>query len=274
VHADHRHAGLGQAAGQQAGLADRVPAVGVADRGRFGREIEGPRHPRSGEQVERPVLIGVEGADGRGGVQRPAMIVESFQEGPPRTQPRRRGGPVGGDGLDDDLVWRQVLVDHQRAVGRAQEPGRLAVQDRPVESGHGGSDLDPTGEPVRRAELVQHAADGREVGGGRWEIASRLGAGRMVAAGHRRQRGLNVVGVGVSQRANHGDLVHEPGRPREQLAEAHAGHARRDGAERTALGVRPDGFRVPGLLLRGPAVKVDHDHRAGAAEGGLGRPGR
>ena len=48
VDVDHGHAGLGQAAGQQARLADRVPAVGVADRGRLGREVEG-----AGDRRER-----------------------------------------------------------------------------------------------------------------------------------------------------------------------------------------------------------------------------
>ena len=125
MHADHRHAGLGQPTGQQAGLADRVAAVGVARRGRLAGEVEGAGDRRRGEQVERPDLVGVERADRRVAVQSATLVVEPFQQRPPPVQPRGRDGTVGGDRLDPDAVRRQVLVD--RAAGRGPRRGTRAT---------------------------------------------------------------------------------------------------------------------------------------------------
>jgi hypothetical protein len=111
MHADHRHAGLGQPSGQQAGLADRVAAVGVARRGGLAAQVEGAGDRRRGQQVERPDLVGVERADRRVALQRPTLRVEPLQQRPPPVEPRGRDGAVGGDGLDPDAVGRQVLVD-------------------------------------------------------------------------------------------------------------------------------------------------------------------
>jgi hypothetical protein len=109
------------------------------------------------------------------------------------------------------------------------------VEHRAVVPGHGRADLDPGRQADGPPEVVERAADGGEVGRRRREVAPRFGPGRVVAAGHRRQRGLDMVGVGVGQRADDRDLPHEPGRPRQQFAE---------GDPRQAVAIAPNSPRA------------------------------
>src|SRR5271157_914764 len=57
---DNLRAGLDQPAGEQAALAERVPAVQVAGLGRLGLEVEGITGTSRNDEAERPVVILVE----------------------------------------------------------------------------------------------------------------------------------------------------------------------------------------------------------------------
>ncbi len=65
----------------------------------------------------------------------------------------------------------------------------------------------------------------------------------------------------ADERADHRDLVHEPGDSRQMLADLDPRQPRGDGLELTADAVGRFEFEVEGVLVRQTPRQVDHNHR-------------
>src|SRR5262249_19747454 len=142
---------------------------------------------------------------------------------------------VGRDRVDAYVTAAQVLVDGQRGAARAKETGNLPVQYGAVGPTHQRADLHPRRQPARLAQRTQHRSDGWEVGLRRREVAAALQRRRVRVTGHRRQARLHVVGVGVTDRTDDGQAVHDARTARQKLADAHSRNAGGDGAELALL---------------------------------------
>ena len=142
------HAGLDQPPGQQQRLAERVPAVAVADGRRLAVEPERPGHPAGGEQLERPVA-GARGTPGRR--RRGSRLLQQVAA-------RRHAGRVGARRQARTASMRKVgrvrvLRDEQRVVRRPEEPGVLARPgERPLDQRV--RQRDARREPSRRGRTV------------------------------------------------------------------------------------------------------------------------
>ena len=121
---------------------------------------------------------------------------------------------------------------------------------------------------AEEAGAVAAMADGDEVGQRAVGVADFLGgdgaeAGIDQAAHAFAVAGVQVVvgaGVGAfrgAHAADDGGMVHEPGQPREVLADADAGDVGVDGLERAAVGGA--GPQVEGVLVAGAAVHPQED---------------
>ena len=149
VEGDERHAGLDQAAGQQAPLAEGIPAVGVADHVGLVADVEGPLGVRRGHQVVALLVVGVE----RQRRIACGLIGEATEAVDARTQvatavepmvvqsPRRRHV------ADLEGVSIRVIGDHERGILRPQEirPARPRHARNREIRGH------PAGQPRARA---------------------------------------------------------------------------------------------------------------------------
>ena len=218
------------------------------------------------------MLVGVEGADRRGAVECPALVVEPFEQAPPRAQPRRRDGPVGGDGLDDDP--RPASGPGRSSAGRGPSPGTRATGRgapcRCLASWSGRSAPRSGSRSDGRSWSSTAPMAGKSVGdggksprdsvpGGWWRpVIAGSAAWTWLALGWVSER-ITAIWCMSRGRPGSSSLKHTPG-----TLVAIAPNSPRSGDG-------PLGFRVPGLLLRGPAVEVDHDDRAGPPEGRLGR---
>ena len=89
----------------------------------------------------------------------------------------------------------------------------------------------------------------------------------MLVASLRREAGLHVVGVVVTHRANHGQLIGDLGTLGQQFTKLNARDLCADGAEFTAH-LRGSGWLgVKGFLLRVTAMQKEHDDPLGTAKG-------
>ena len=97
VDVDDRHAGLGQSPGQQTALAELSASVAVADRCRFGGELERLADGGRSQQVERPLLVGVErSAPRRTRSIRRRWSSICFEQAAVRAESVRRQRRIGG----------------------------------------------------------------------------------------------------------------------------------------------------------------------------------
>ena len=122
-------------------------------------------------------------------------------------------------------------------------------------------------------EVVHDRADERPL-----PLMPREGFDLGVDVGNPRRRVDGAVQrIRMRQRADHRQPVHDPGDPRQVVADLDARHVRRDRLQFPLNLGRGLGLGVEGLMLRGRAVLVDQDARAGATEPGAlcrrARPG-
>ena len=70
-----------------------------------------------------------------------------------------------------------------------------------------------------------------------------------------------VIGLVADERADDDELVHDPGQPRQRLADLDAGDVGRDRPPRAGDLLRRVGLEVEHVLVRRPADQVDQDDR-------------
>ena len=266
MHVDERHPRLRQPAGQQAALAKLRGPIHGTDAGGLGRQMKSPRRGRRTEQVERLAMKRIEGTQLGSVIHVPALGLDLLQKPAARGQPHHRHVRVGGQGIDADVGRHQILIDGQGAVALAQKAGRLPVQNRAVVAPHLRTDLHPRRQGPRTTQPAQHRTERRKIVGRGREVSACLSFRRMGMARHGAQAGLDMIGIGMAQRTNDCQLVCQPGRTRQQFADANARHAGGNGPKLASGRRRSIGLGVPRLLLGVAAVKIQHDHRTSLTE--------
>ncbi len=200
-----RDPGLDQPAGQQARLAERVPAVGLAHLGRLVADPERGLRGGRGEQVVRPVGELVAAADQRGRGDVAGETVERLDHPPPPLEPVQ-GDAVGrGQVADPEGFLVRVAPGGERVEGRRQVAARR--EDRRVGHGH----IRRHGPPGVLERLGDHAAEAGVDQGRAGPVAGQEVVRRAV-----------VVGLGRGDAPDQGDPVHHLGQVGEDLADLQA----------------------------------------------------
>ncbi len=266
-----RHAVLDQPPAQQARLAEARPPVAVAQPFRLGPQLEHGRRARRQhaeglvavvvQGPRRPHLVGLTSRLVHG-PQQPLAVGEAFGRQVRRQLQTGDAGAVGG--VVDEA---EGVVQAAQGAAALADDGLLALVQLAADDHEGRLFR------ARGADAGHHAAQrrARHAGQGHPVEADgpRPAAGQPEGAGH-----AVVVGAGL-QRAQHGQPVGQAGGLREQLAEADAGDAGRDGGEGAAVLRRGVGLGVPGVELGGAAPQPqqqDRPGRPGHAGGGGAQP--
>ena len=264
VHGDQRHVRLDQPPGQQAALAEVVPAVGVADPRRLGGQVEGAAGRRRLQKAIGALVVPRHVARFGEPADLFALGVECGLQAHALAQPAGRDLARQRQRVDGEVRPRGVAVDQEAVVALAQKartlPRHLAavavVQDGrqgdvggqlrwlPAEAGRGAADA---GEIVGRG--VPQCA------GGEMDVPRQhvVGAGPVIDAG---------VGHGAQDRV----AVRHLRQPRQVFANADAGHARGDGTEEAADAVRGIGLKVKSFLLSRPTPHEELQAALGAPQ--------
>ena len=237
-----RDPGLNQPTGQQAGLAEVVPAVSLPHLGRLVADPERGLSLGRGEQVVGPVGELVAAGDDRGRGDILAEPVEPLDHPASAVEPVEREGVGRGEVANPEALEVGVAAAAERVIRRGQVAARR--EDRRVGHRHVGGH--------RPALLFEGLRDhGAEAG-----IDQRR-AGPI--AGQQVVGGAIVLGLGRGHRPDQGHAIHHLGQVREHLADPQAGHGRVDRLELPFDVNRGVGLGVEGVDVRRPAGHPDQD---------------
>ena len=274
---DHVHKGdahLHQPAGQQAGLARAMAAIGIAQPRWFLVQVKGITDFPGGQQGHRlgiKLLVFLD----RVALEQvpPGRIEQAFEVGPACHAAVAQAG-AGCQARDRQLSLGHIAND-QWVVSLAQQAAVLAG-GRLERNQRRSVDVDRiVKEPLGKGDPLQDRTERRHIG----RAGSRVGTESLViTAGEGKVGGRSVVQVLVRHRADDRDAVGDAGDARHVLGEQgprDAGRNRPEDAPDVVRGVR---LGIPHVDMALSTAGIDHQHTSRCAKSGCpavgGRCGR
>ena len=261
VDRDEPHAGLDQAAGQQAALAVGRPAVIVAQSLRLEREVERLLDPRRGQHGQGPVVEGVDPLRRVGPAQQIGLGIDQLLQAAAVVEPGQRQPGGEGELGKPEVGAVRVLAHEERVKPLAQEAGVLPRRDAAVAEHVGKRNEAGNRRVLDGREPGDRAAVGgvKLLGVAEADVVQRRGVAGQAVVG-----GRVVVPHRVMDRADLGELVQDGRPPRQVLGDRQAGLARGDRLELAADAIGSLRLHVERVDVRGPAELVQEDDVPGA----------
>ena len=251
IDGDAADAGFDHAPRHDAGLAEGVAAVGIAEFFGFGGEIEGALcsgrgHEVEGALAEDAVVFGAGVGGDFGGALVAVDLAEEFAAGLETGGVDDKGRRHVGDG---EVGGAGVGFDDEGDAGGAEVGG-------PAAGVHVGK-ADVGRDAAARAEFVADVGTEGGVLVVGLEAAVEAGGGMM--PGEHVMISAAVVGISMGEGANLGELLHDAGDAREVFADSNAGEVGGDGAEVAADVGGSVGLEVEGVDGAQAALEEDVD---------------